>query len=274
MEIKKNMLSLDKKIAIVTGGAGILGGEFCKTLAQNGAKVVLVDKTYELAEQAVHILLKNDNNLEIIPLGCDVTDPNDVAKVVDNVVELFGSIDILHNNAATKTAELKDFFESFEDYDLSTWREVMSVNVDGMFLMAQAVGRQMLKQSTSSSIIQTSSVYGVVAPDQRIYVGSNYLGMKINSPAVYSVSKSAVIGLTRYLAAYWGNSNIRVNCLSPGGIESGQNSTFTQLYSNRVPLGRMGRVDELSSALLYLASDASSYVTGQNLIVDGGLTCW
>ena len=150
----------------------------------------------------------------------------------------------------------------------------MSVNVDGMFLMAQAVGSQMIKQGSPSSIIQTSSIYGVVAPDQRIYKESKYLGVEINTPAVYATSKSAVIGLTRYLAAYWGGSNVRVNSLIPGGIESGQNSTFIKNYSNRVPLGRMGTSEELSAALLYLASDASSYVTGQNLVVDGGLTCW
>jgi NAD(P)-dependent dehydrogenase (short-subunit alcohol dehydrogenase family) len=132
----------------------------------------------------------------------------------------------------------------------------------------------MLKQNSPASIIQTASIYGVVGPDQRIYKGSEYLDREINTPAVYSASKAAVIGLTSYLAAYWGKNNIRVNSLTPGGIESGQNEAFTQLYSNRVPLGRMGRIDELSSALIFLASDASSYVTGQNLVVDGGLNCW
>jgi len=271
---KRNGFNLEKKTAIVTGGSGILGLEFCRTLAENGANVVLVDKTYEQASLAVDKLLTGNQVLKIIPMQCDVTNVDEVNKIVVETVGQFGSIDILHNNAATKTADLSDFFEPFETYNLNTWREVMSVNLDGMFLMAQAVGRQMLKQSSSSSIIQTSSIYGVVAPDKRIYSGSNYLGREINTPAVYAASKSAVIGLTRYLAAYWGESNIRVNSLSPGGIESGQNMTFKNLYSNRVPLGRMGRADELNSALLFLASDASSYMTGQNLIIDGGLTCW
>ena len=270
----KSIFSLKEKVAIVTGGAGILGIDFCRILAKNGAKVALVDKTSEVAETAVASLVKLDPTLEIIPLGCDVANPDEVKNVVKDVIGLFGKIDILHNNAATKTAELKDFFEPFETYSLSTWREVMSVNVDGMFLMAQAVGSQMIKQGSPSSIIQTSSVYGVVAPDQRIYEESSYLGLGINTPAVYATSKSAVIGLTRYLAAYWGGSNVRVNSLSPGGMESGQNSKFVKNYSNRVPLGRMGRPEELTAALLYLASDASSYVTGQNLIIDGGLTCW
>src|SRR5690606_25978900 len=123
-------------------------------------------------------------------------------------------------------------------------------------------------------IIHTASIYGVVAPDQRIYEGSLYMGRQINTPAVYSASKAGVIGLSNYLAAYWAKDNIRVNVLTPGGIESGQNETFRNKYSNRVPLGRMGEANELHGALLYLASDASSYVTGQNMIVDGGLSCW
>ena len=150
----------------------------------------------------------------------------------------------------------------------------MSVNIDGMFLVAQAVGKQMLSQGQGGSIVQTASVYGVVAPDQRIYEGSEYMGVEINTPAVYATSKAAVIGLTKYLATYWAKDNIRVNAITPGGVESGQNEQFQSLYSKRVPLGRMGQASEMVAALVYLASDASSYVTGQNLIVDGGLTAW
>ncbi len=265
---------LKSKVALVTGGAGILGKNFCKTLANQGAGVALVDKTYEMAFAAAESLLKQDATLSIIPFGCDVSNPEQVSETVSKVSSAFGKIDILHNNAATKTELLTSFFKPFESYDLSTWREVMSVNLDGMFLMAQAVGNQMIKQGTPASIIQTASVYGVVAPDQRIYEGSKYLGIEINTPAVYSASKAAVIGLTQYLAAYWGKQNIRVNSLTPGGISSGQNEIFERNYSNRVPLGRMGKVEELGAALLFLASDASSYVTGQNIVVDGGLTCW
>ena len=159
-------------------------------------------------------------------------------------------------------------------YDLNTWNEIFSVNVAGMFLVAQAAGRQMIAQGQGGSIINTASIYGVVAPDQRIYEGSHYLGRAINTPASYSASKAAVIGLARYLAAYWAHHGIRVNVLTPGGIESGQNETFSRRYSARVPLGRMGNANELHGALLYLASGASSYVTGQNIIVDGGLACW
>ncbi len=144
----------------------------------------------------------------------------------------------------------------------------------GMFLVAQAVGKSMLKRKVAGSIIQTASIYGVVAPDQRIYEGSEYMGRPINSPAVYSASKAGVIGLTKYLASYWGAQGIRVNTLTPGGVESGQNDVFRGRYSARVPLNRMAQADEIADALVFLASDASSYITGQNLIVDGGLSCW
>lgn len=267
-------LILQNKIALVTGGGGILGKSFSTTLAKNGATVILVEKSAEVADQAANNVLSGDALLKIIPFGCDVSKPSEVAKLIETVIERYGKIDILLNNAATKTEDLNDFIEPFETYKLETWREVMSVNIDGMFLMAQAVGNQMLKQQTRGTIIQTASIYGMVAPDHRIYDGSNYLGIKIGSPAVYSVSKAAVIGLTRYLATYWGAQNIRVNTLTPGGISSGQNETFEKLYSKRVPLGRMGATEELNSALLFLASDTSSYITGQNIVVDGGLTCW
>jgi NAD(P)-dependent dehydrogenase (short-subunit alcohol dehydrogenase family) len=190
------------------------------------------------------------------------------------VVSDFGKIDILHNNAASKSDDLNAYFSPFENYSLHEWRKVMSVNIDGMFLMAQSVGNQMIKQGQGGSIIQTASIYGVAAPDQRIYEGSSFLGREINTPAVYSASKAAVIGLTKYLATYWAEKGIRVNTLSPGGTESGQNKEFNNRYSARVPLGRMANANEMVGALIYLASDASSYVTGQNLIVDGGLNSW
>ena len=266
------LFSLANKVVVVTGGAGLLGQVFCQALVDVGAHVAIVDLDLASAETVAKRINKSDAQ-RVIAVGSDITSPESVTQMVTNVVKQLGRIDVLVNNAASKGSSLDAFFESFEDYSLKTWREVMSVNIDGLFLVAQAVGKQMKKQG-SGSIIQTSSIYGVVAPDQRIYEGSEYNGRPINTPAVYSASKSAVNGLTNYLATYWASSKIRVNSLTPGGIASGQNSEFNKKYSNRVPLGRMGEANELVGALIYLASDASSYVTGQNLIVDGGLSAW
>ena len=193
--------------------------------------------------------------------------------MVSSVLTEFAEINILHNNAAAKSTDLTAFFAPFEEYTLDQWRKIMSVNIDGMFLVAQAVGKQMIKQETGGSIIQTASIYGVMAPDHSIYEGSFYLDRKINTPAVYTTSKAAVIGLTKHLATYWAEKGIRVNTLTPGGTESGQNDKFKRLYSARIPMKRMADATEMVGALLYLASDASSYVTGQNIIIDGGLNC-
>jgi NAD(P)-dependent dehydrogenase (short-subunit alcohol dehydrogenase family) len=266
------LFSLANKVVVVTGGAGLLGQVFCQALVDVGANVAIVDLDLASAETVAKRINKSEAQ-RVIAVGSDITSPESVTQMVTNVVKQLGRIDVLVNNAASKGSNLNAFFESFEDYSLKTWREVMSVNIDGLFLVAQAVGKQMKKQG-GGSIIQTSSIYGVVAPDQRIYEGSEYNGRPINTPAVYSASKSAVNGLTNYLATYWASSKIRVNSLTPGGIASGQNSEFNKKYSNRVPLGRMGEATELVGALIYLASDASSYVTGQNLIVDGGLSAW
>jgi len=267
-----DLFSLSGKVVLVTGGAGLLGQVFCQAFADSGADVAVVDIDDQVAKSvAANIATKSGRKVRGI--GCDITSPETVSKMVKTVVSELGRIDVLINNAASKGSSLDEFFKPFEDYSLQTWREVMSVNIDGLFLVAQEVGKQMKLQG-GGSIIQTSSIYGVVAPDQRIYEGSEYNGRPINTPAVYSASKAAVLGLTSYLSTYWANSGIRVNSLTPGGISSGQNKTFDEKYSNRVPLRRMGQASELVGALIYLASDASSYVTGQNIIVDGGLSAW
>lgn len=259
---------LDGQVALVTGGAGILGRVFCRALAEAGAKVAVVDLSLDAARAAAAEIGEAAEGF-----GCDVSDPASARAAVEAVTARFGRIDVLVNNAATKTADVRAFFEPFESYSLETWREVMSVNIDGMFLMAQAVGRQMLAQG-SGRVIQTASIYGLVGPDSRIYDGSDYLGGPINTPAVYSASKAAVVGLTRWLATHWADKGIRVNCLVPGGVSSGQNGLFDEKYSSRTPMGRMARAEEMAPPLLFLASDASSYVTGQVLAVDGGWTAW
>jgi len=269
----RDLFDLSGKVAIVTGGAGILGRHFCEGLAEYGAKVAVVDL---LEDKAVAIAksIKDKFSVDTVAIGCDVTDAQSVQRMVKHVLTDFGEINILHNNAAGKSEDLDAFFAPFEEYRPEQWRSIMSVNLEGMFLVAQAVGKQMINQGKGGSVIQTASIYGVLSPDQRIYEGSHYLDRQINTPGVYAASKAGVLGLSKYLATYWANHGIRVNTLTPGGTESGQNDVFKERYSNRVPMNRMAKAHEMVGALLYLASEASSYVTGQNIIVDGGLSAW
>jgi NAD(P)-dependent dehydrogenase (short-subunit alcohol dehydrogenase family) len=269
----RGLFDLSGKVAVVTGGAGILGQHFCAGLAESGAHVAVVDLQADKARESAQVLVER-YGVKALGYGCDVSAPLSVQTMVSDVVAAFGEINILHNNAAGKSDDLEAFFAPFEEYSLDQWRQIMSVNLDGMFLVAQAIGKQMLAQGKGGSIIQTASIYGVMAPDHRIYEGSFYLGRQINTPAVYTASKAAVIGLTKHLATYWAEKGIRVNTLTPGGTGSGQNEEFKRRYADRIPLSRMANAHEIVGALLYLASDASSYVTGQNIIVDGGLDCW
>ncbi|EIJ80536.1 short chain dehydrogenase [Bacillus methanolicus PB1] len=264
---------LTGKTAIVTGGAGILGRHFCSGLADAGANVAVVDVNIDEAKKVAHHINSNYKG-HAVAIHCDVTDEKSIKTMVSEVLNKFGEINILHNNAAGKSNNLDKFFANFEDYDLNQWKEIMDTNITSMFLIAKEVGKVMKKQGKGGSIIQTSSVYGILAPDQRIYEGSFYLGRKINTPAIYAASKAGVVGFTKYLATYWAKDGIRVNTITPGGVESGQNDIFRQNYSNRVPLGRMAYPEEIVGALIFLASDASSYVTGQNIVVDGGLSAW
>jgi NAD(P)-dependent dehydrogenase (short-subunit alcohol dehydrogenase family) len=269
----KSLFDLSGKTAIVTGGIGILGKHFCRGLSEFGANVAVIDLDEPQAAEFASEL-SAEYGVKSAGIGCDVSEPASVRKMVGRVVEQFGQVNILHNNAASKSKDLDAFFASFERYSLDEWRKVTAVNIDGMFLVAQAVGDQMIKQGGGGSIIQTASIYGIMASDKRIYEGSFYLGRQISNPAVYSASKAAVVGLTRHLAAYWADKGIRVNTLVPGGVESGQNDTFKARYSARVPMNRMAQAHEMVGAVIYLASDASSYVTGQCVIVDGGLSAW
>jgi len=264
---------LDGRSAVVTGATGLLGRRFCHGLAELGARVAVVDRNDDEC-RTLALELKERHGNACIGIVADVADPSSVQTMVERACKAFDGIDILHNNAASKSRDIDAFFAPYEAYSLAQWREVMSVNLDGMFLVSQSVGKEMVRRGKGGTIIQTASIYGVVAPDQRIYDGAEYQGRAINTPAVYAASKAAIVGLTKYLATYWAAAGIRVNTLTPGGVESGQNDEFRNRYSLRVPLGRMANPDELVGALLFLASDASSYVTGQNIIVDGGLTAW
>ncbi len=267
--MSSNVFNLSKKNVLLFGGAGILGARMAYGLASHGAKVVIVDISDKGAEE-VALELNSTFDDSAIAYGLDITNESEMLQLRKELECRLGVIDVVVNNAAAKGP---DFFKPFEDFPMKEWELVMGVNTTGVMLGCKLFGARMAERG-SGSIINTLSIYGVVAPDQRIYIGSEYEGHPISTPAVYSASKAAVWGLTKYLAAYWGNKGVRVNAVTPGGVFSGQNKTFVDHYSERVPLGRMAEKDEVNGAIVFLASDASSYVTGQNIIVDGGFTVW
>ncbi|MDE2332253.1 MAG: SDR family oxidoreductase, partial [Bradyrhizobium sp.] len=237
-----------------------------------GANIALLDLD-DQALQKVASEISSRRHARVKSCVCDITQPEAIRSTATAIEADLGPVSILLNNAASKTRDVDAFFAPVETFSIETWREIMAVNLDGMFNVAQVFGTLMAERGYGS-IVQTASIYGLMAPDQRIYEGSEYLGRAINTPAVYTTSKAGVIGLTKHLATYWAARGVRVNTLIPGGVESGQNETFKQRYGARVPLGRMARADEMVGAVLFLVSDAASYVTGQNIAVDGGLSAW
>ncbi|MCS6908395.1 MAG: SDR family oxidoreductase [Anaerolineales bacterium] len=260
------------RVAIVTGGAGLLGREFCRTLAEAGAKVVVADLNEEAAAATAESLSRQGQ--QALPLQVDVTSPISVRQMIAQTLEAFGAVDILVNSAALDPKfdpQHSAHSTDFEDYPLELWNRALAVNLTGVFLCCQAAIPPMLRQG-KGVIINIASIYGLNAPDQRIYQRPGHPPQY--KPAYYTVTKAGVLGLTAYLAAYYGARNIRVNALTPGGVYNQHDEEFVRAYSARTMLGRMANLDELNGALLFLASDASAYVTGANLIVDGGWTAW
>jgi len=268
---------LTGRAAIVTGGPGLLGKEFCRTLAEAGAGVVVADLNGEAAERVAKDLTLA--GYQAVAAPTDVTAPPSVHQMVQTALDVFGRLDVLVNSAALDPKFDREALENrttplgaFEDYPLDAWKAALDVNLTGMFLCGQAAVQPMLAQGKRGSIINICSTYGLVAPDQRLY---QHDGVQISyKPIYYPVTKAGVMGLTRYLAAYYAGTEIRVNALTPGGVFNNHDDVFLKAYSARTVMGRMANKDEMNGALLFLASDASSYMTGSNVIVDGGWTAW
>lgn len=266
---------LTGRVAVVTGGVGLLGAEFCRTLAEAGAAVAVVDLNGEATLKVAQAL--TESGYRALGVQTDITSPASVNDMVEKVVASFGRLDILVNSAALDPKFDPDAVAKgiapgkFEEYPLEQWNAALNVNLTGMFLITQACVKKMLAQGKKGSIINICSTYGLNGPDQRIYRKPDG-SQPAFKPVYYTVTKAGVLGFTKYLSAYYMETEIRVNALTPGGVFNNHDETFVKNYAAKTILGRMARKDEMNGALLFLASDASSYMTGNNLVVDGGWT--
>lgn len=258
MDVKK-LLNLENKIAVVSGGAGLVGYFISEGLAEAGAKVIVADVNLKKCKEIAKELTNNGLDVEAEEL--DITDEKSIIELRDKVVSKHRKIDILVNSAVARP------MQKFDD-PIENWESSMKTNATGIFLCTRIFVDQMVKQK-KGNIINISSIYGMVGPDFRIYEGTD-----MDNPPDYAFHKAGLINFTRYLATRFAKYNIRVNCIIAGGLFNNQPKAFLDKYNCRVPLGRMANGDDIKGAVVYLASDASSYVTGHNLIVDGGWTIW
>ncbi len=253
-----NLFRLDGKTALVTGGAGIYGVHITRALAETGARVVVASRNLEQCEKVAGEMREEGLKVSSAPL--DLGSSESITALREHIVSDFGKLDILFNNAVARAGG-----------DPSTvteeqWVTAMQINSTGFFLSCKIFGEQMIEQR-SGVIVNISSIYGVIAPNFNIYEGTD-----MTSPANYAFAKGGMINYTRYMASYYGRFGIRVNSISPGGFQSDQPEVFIKNYSKQTLLGRMATDDDIKGAAVFLASDASAYITGQNLMVDGGWT--
>ena len=262
------LMNLTDKVAIVTGAAGQLGGRYVRALLKAGAKVAAFDVCPENPKGR----LQEIKSERLLTASVDITSAESITGGLKKVVEKFGPPTILINNAALDTPPNSSELNTgpFETYPEQAWDLMMEVNLKGTFLCCRIIGGHMAVNS-GGSIINISSIYGILSPDQRIY---EYKERPFFKPLTYSVSKSAILNMSRYLATYWAKKNVRVNTLTLAGVFNNQDGIFLKNYTSKVPLGRMANEDEYNGAVLFLASDASSYMTGSNLVIDGGYSSW
>lgn len=267
---------LSGRVAVITGGAGLLGGRHAEAIAGAGGIPVIVDVRGDLAEARAGGLTR-DFGVQSCAIETDVTQPAQVEEMLSRVLQTYGRVDILINNAANdpKVEDVSDVaWSRLENFSLDEWQADLAVGLTGAFLCSKVVGSEMARRGRGV-IVNIASDLGVIAPDQRIYrVPGLPEAQQPVKPITYSVVKTGLVGLTRYLATYWADSGVRVNAISPGGVYNNQPEEFVARLTNLIPMGRMARQDEYRGAIVFLCADASSYMTGHNLIMDGGRTAW
>ena len=270
MNTPENLFSLKDKIVVVIGASGLLGTEYCKTIASAGGTPIIVDIS-ESRGTALKELLDREYGISTISIAADISREEDIKRIFAESLEEFGRVDALVNNAQVKPA---GFYAPFEKYTKETLMSVVDGNLVAVILCCQSACEIFTKQG-HGTIVNVSSTYGLVGADQRIYNGVQNIYFpeeRFSSPVSYAVTKAAILNLTRYLASYYRGTKIRVNCLTPGGVYESHDEAFTANYSSRTVLGRMAEKHEYNGAMLYLLSEASSYMNGANLVVDGGWT--
>jgi len=267
--------SLENRVAIITGGAGLLGVQHAEAIAEAGGIPVLWDINKDVSKVAAKI--SRDYKVPSLGMIVDITNHESIEKIFYQVLDKVGRIDILINNAANdpKVKSSKHIsWSRFENYTLDQWNKDIAVGLTGAFLCSQVIGNFMAEKN-NGVILNISSDLSIISPDQRLYKKE---GLKESKqpvkPVTYSVVKHGITGLTRYLSTYWADKNIRVNSISPGGVYNGQANEFVTQLTKLIPLGRMANLDEYKAAIIFLCSDASSYMTGSNLVIDGGRSIW
>lgn len=270
MKAARDSFDLKGRTALITGGAGLLGVRHAEAIAEMGGIPILLDLPSEaIKERASEV--GSRFGVPAFGVEADITKPAEVDRAIGSVLDQCGRVDILINNAAMtgKGQAPDELYAPFETYPLDLWQRALSVNLTGAFLVTQRVGAAMRARGQGGVIINIASDLAMISPDHRIYEGQSF-----NSPIAYTTTKAAILGFTRYLATYWARDRIRVNALCPAGVFDNHDPAFVQRLTNLIPLGRMAHKDEYKGAIIFLASDASKFMTGTALVMDGGRTAW
>jgi NAD(P)-dependent dehydrogenase (short-subunit alcohol dehydrogenase family) len=272
----KAAFDLAGRVVVITGGAGLLGVRHAEAIAEVGGVPVLIDVNPSVAQRAAEI--SEQHQVASLGLVVDITQPDEIAEALKKILTAFGRIDVLINNAANnpKVEQQNDpsLWCRIENYSLTNWNQDLLIGLTGAFLCSQIIGAEMARRG-KGVILNIASDLALIGPDQRIYLKDGIPDdQQFVKPIGYSVVKSGLLGLTRYLATYWADKGVRVNAISPGGVHNNQDVAFVEKLTNLIPLGRMAHADEYKAAVVFLVSDASSYMTGANLVIDGGRTAW